>query len=307
MVQIKSDVAGVAFSLNPLNNCYDEVVINANFGLGESVVSGETVPDQFVVDAYNRDILSKKIGDKGVAVTLDESGGTATVAKETSAHAALSDEQILELSDMVKNVEAYYGMPMDTEWAYENENLYMLQARPITGYIPLHPVFQTEPGEPKKLYLDMTLIEQGFQMPLSVMGTDCFRELTDAMGVSAAGIHVARKPGDFLYGAGGRAYINLSTEVRMEGQDKTAGEYEGLDTYAAQVIRDADMTPYRAHYTAGGILQGIKAFFVAGFKSHDTIGGILKGKKHPEPDRRRVGKKQHQKTAQGRLWRYPCG
>lgn len=56
MAQIKSDKAGVAFSINPLNNCYDEVVINANFGLGESVVSGDTVPDQYMVDAPPRGI-----------------------------------------------------------------------------------------------------------------------------------------------------------------------------------------------------------------------------------------------------------
>jgi len=282
MAQIKSDKAGVAFSINPLNNCYDEVVINANFGLGESVVSGDTVPDQYVVDAPSRTILSKKIGDKGVAVTIGEGGGTATVSKESAQQAALSDQQILELTDTVKRVEAYYDMPMDTEWAYEGDTLYMLQARPITGYIPLHPVFQTQPGEPRKLYLDMTLIEQGFESPLSVMGTDCFRELTDAMGLSAAGVHVARKPGDFLYGAGGRAYINLSTEMLLEGQEKTAGEYEGLDIYAAQVIRDADISPYRAHYTARGILKGVKGLFLTGFKTRDTIGGILKGRKHPE-------------------------
>jgi len=291
MTQIQSDVAGVAFSINPLNNCYDEVVINANFGLGESVVSGDTVPDQFVVDAHDRKILSKKIGDKAATVTLNESGGTATVTKDASDQPALSDTQILELTDMVKKVEAHYEMPMDTEWAYEGGTLYMLQARPITSYIPLHPVFQTEPGEPRKLYLDLTLIEQGFQTPLSVMGTDCFRELTDAMGMSAAGVHIAQKPGDFLFGAGGRAYINLSTEVLLEGQEKTAGEYEGLDIYAAQVIRDTDMGPYRAHYTAKGVLRGMKALFMASFKTWDTIGGILKGRKHPEDLRKLIDEK----------------
>ena len=182
-------------------------------------------------------------------------------------------------------------MPMDTEWAYEGGTLYMLQARPITSYIPLHPTFQTEPGKPKKLYLDLTLIEQGFQTPLSVMGTDCFREMTDAMGISAAGVHVARKPGDFLYGAGARAYVDLSAEMLLESQEKTAGEYEGLDIYAAQVIRDADMTPYRAHYTAKGILKGIKAMFMASFKNWDTIGGILKGQKHPEELRKLIDEK----------------
>lgn len=296
MAQIQSDVAGVAFSINPLNNCYDEVVINANFGLGESVVSGDTVPDQFVVDAHSREILSRKIGEKAVAVTLDQSGGTSKEAKKTSDQPALSDAQVLELTEMVKKVETHYEMPMDTEWAYEGGTLYMLQARPITSYIPLHPVFQTQPGEPKRLYLDLTLIEQGFQTPLSVMGTDCFRELSDAMGMSAAGTHVARKPGDFVYGAGGRAYVNLSAEMLLESQDKTAGEYEGLDIYAAQVIRDADMTPYQAHYTAKGILKGTKAMFLASFKNWDTIRGILKGRRHPEELRELIDEKGAQFT-----------
>jgi len=77
---------------------------------------------------------------------------------------------------------------MDTEWAFADNRFYMLQARPITTYIPLHPVFLTKPGEPKKLYLDITLIEQGIQKPLSVMGADCMRILSNYMGISAAGI-----------------------------------------------------------------------------------------------------------------------
>ncbi|KYK35709.1 MAG: hypothetical protein AYK18_12865 [Theionarchaea archaeon DG-70] len=66
--QIAAETAGVAFSLNPVNNCYDEAVINANYGLGETVVSGKVSPDAFVIDKVSRSILEKKKGNKETAV-----------------------------------------------------------------------------------------------------------------------------------------------------------------------------------------------------------------------------------------------
>lgn len=57
--QIASDTSGVAFSINPLNNCYDEVVINANQGLGESVVSGIVTPDTYIVEKNKQQILKQ--------------------------------------------------------------------------------------------------------------------------------------------------------------------------------------------------------------------------------------------------------
>ena len=288
MAQIKSEIAGVAFSINPLNNCYDEIVVNANFGLGESVVSGDAVPDEFVVDKIQNTVISDKVGDKKVSIVIGEDGGTHTLTSDARRTATLTHEQILELADMVKKVEAYYDMPMDTEWAYADERFYMLQARPITTYIPLHPDFLTKPGEPKKLYLDLTLIEQGIQKPLSVLGTDCFRMLTNEMGLSAAGMAIAEKPGDFIYAAGGRAYVNLTDEILLEGQKGTAKEYEGLDSYAAQIIREVDMTPYKGKATLSGAWKVTKGLFTGLFKSADTIAGIIKGQRHPEELRKKI-------------------
>lgn len=291
MAQIKSEVAGVAFSINPLNNCYDEIVVNANFGVGESVVSGDAVPDQFVVDKIQEKLISQKVGDKKVSIIIGKDGGTKELTSEGQDKATLSQEQVLELAGMVKKVEEYYAMPMDTEWAYAGGRFHMLQARPITTYIPLHPDFVTAPGEPKRLYLDLTLIEQGIQNPLSVLGTDCFRILTNEMGLSAAGMAVAEKPGDFLYAAGGRAYVNLSAEVILEGQKGTAKEYEGLDSYAAQIIREVDMKPYKGKVSAGGAWKAAKGMFTGLFKSADTIAGIVKGKKHPGELRKVIDEK----------------
>lgn len=291
MAQILSEKAGVAFSINPLDNCYDEVVINANFGVGESVVSGDAVPDQFVVDKVGNRIVSRKVGDKKVSIVVDQAGGTRQLTSDSDSRATLSDDQALELADLVKRVEEYYGLPMDTEWAHADGRFHMLQARPITTYIPLHPDFITPPGEPKRLYLDLTLIEQGIQRPLSVLGTDCFRIMTNAMGLSAAGVPIAEKPGDLMYAAGGRAYINISGEVAMEGQKSTAGEYEGLDSYAAEIIRQVDMQPYKARVTAAGAWKAARGALTGLFKSADTIAGVIKGNRHPGELRQRIDDK----------------
>jgi pyruvate,water dikinase len=73
--QITSETAGVGFSLNPLNNDYDEAVIDASWGLGESVVAGMVTPDHFVVDKVSKNILERKLGGKETVVTLTPIGG----------------------------------------------------------------------------------------------------------------------------------------------------------------------------------------------------------------------------------------
>lgn len=74
--QIASDVSGVGFSLNPQNNCYDEVMINASFGLGEAIVSGIVTPDSYVVEKVKMEILEKNLGEKKIALHLAVNGGT---------------------------------------------------------------------------------------------------------------------------------------------------------------------------------------------------------------------------------------
>ena len=74
--QIASEAAGVGFSLNPLTNDYDEAVIDANWGLGESVVAGLASPDHFVVDKVSGKHVQKKLGAKQVSIWLARDGGT---------------------------------------------------------------------------------------------------------------------------------------------------------------------------------------------------------------------------------------
>ncbi len=180
--QVDSDVSGVGFSLNPMNNCYDEAVINASHGLGEAIVSGIVTPDNYIVEKVKMEIISKTINEKKIALYLSDDGGIMEEENKEPDGQALTDNQILELTNLISKCEEHYKLPIDTEWAYEKGQLYLLQARPVTTYIPLYPELLTKPGEPKKLYVDMIGALQGFREPISVLGLDIWTAIMDSVG-----------------------------------------------------------------------------------------------------------------------------
>merc|ERR1719230_2197888 len=73
--QVAASVAGVAFALDPISNCYDWATLNTNFGLGETVVSGQCSPDYYLVDKLTKATIKSELGKKETAVWLGEDGG----------------------------------------------------------------------------------------------------------------------------------------------------------------------------------------------------------------------------------------
>ncbi len=128
-----ADKAGVMFTVNPSTG--EEIaLIEGSWGLGEAVVSGDVTPDNYQVDKANNEVINVTISDKKVMYTNDESGTSikVDVPEKMRMERVLSDEELIELTEMGKRVQAHYGEPMDTEWAFERDNLFLLQARPIT-------------------------------------------------------------------------------------------------------------------------------------------------------------------------------
>ncbi|MEI7849064.1 MAG: PEP/pyruvate-binding domain-containing protein [Chloroflexota bacterium] len=251
--QVDADAAGVAFSLNPLNNCYDEAVINANHGLGESVVTGEVEPDLFVVDRLRGEILETRIGSKQVVITLNQTGGTLKSTRTTQNETAITPAQVLELTRLLEKVEAYYQQPVDIEWALAGGKLFLLQARPITTYLPLPPEMITAPGQPKRLYANSTLIEQGLQEPLSVLGTDFLGYVLNKVGGPLAEGAIGLD--GITFTAGGGYYMNIS-HARMLGM-KNASLAPGSmgDPRVTEILDGIDMK----QYTGGELPAKLKA------------------------------------------------
>uniref|UniRef100_UPI0038511224 phosphoenolpyruvate synthase n=1 Tax=Methanobrevibacter smithii TaxID=2173 RepID=UPI0038511224 len=128
-----ADKAGVMFTVNPSTG--EEIaLIEGSWGLGEAVVSGDVTPDNYVVDKSNDEVIGVTISDKKLMYVKDEDGTSVRVdvPEDKRNERVLSDEELVELTEMGKRSQAHYGEPMDTEWAFEKGNLFLLQARPIT-------------------------------------------------------------------------------------------------------------------------------------------------------------------------------
>jgi pyruvate,water dikinase len=135
---VNADVAGVMFTANPITSARDEIVIESNWGLGESIVSGEAIIDYFVMtrDTPPR-IKQKKVQEKTIMVTMDNEKGIGCKKYELTGNmitdSTLTDEQLVELAELGPRIEEVFQYPQDIEWAYENDELFILQSRNVKG------------------------------------------------------------------------------------------------------------------------------------------------------------------------------
>jgi pyruvate, water dikinase len=137
---VNAKVAGVAMTLNPINGDRSKIVLDASWGLGEAVVSGEVTPDNFLVDKVMMEIVKSNISNKHIEHVPDKEARCVVVKDITDDRAnkaCLTDFEVKEVCRMAKIVERHYGCPQDIEWAIdadlpEGQNLTLLQSRPET-------------------------------------------------------------------------------------------------------------------------------------------------------------------------------
>lgn len=130
---IESEVSGIAFSVHPVTQDYNQLIIEAGFGLGEAIVSGQITPDSYIVDKRNYNIIEKTINEQEKAIRKSKNGGNEWIGlKERGSVQKLSDNEIITLSKLIVKIEKHYGFPCDIEWAKEKDKFYITQSRPIT-------------------------------------------------------------------------------------------------------------------------------------------------------------------------------
>lgn len=129
--------AGILFTADPLTSNRKVVSIDASFGLGEALVSGLVSADNYKVS--NGKITGKTIAAKKLAVEPLKEGGTAEqpVDPALQQQQTLTDEQILQLEQVGRKIEAHFGAPQDIEWCLANDVFYIVQSRPITTLFPI--------------------------------------------------------------------------------------------------------------------------------------------------------------------------
>ncbi len=131
---IESEVSGIAFSVHPVTEDPNQLIIEAGLGLGEAIVSGQITPDSYVVDKTSGEIVDTYIGEQERGLFLGGPGGNEwkNIPKEEGAKQKLTNEEVKELAQLIVHIENHYGFPCDIEWAKEDDAFYIVQSRPIT-------------------------------------------------------------------------------------------------------------------------------------------------------------------------------
>ncbi|MBU8591502.1 phosphoenolpyruvate synthase [Bacillus subtilis] len=129
--------SGILFTADPITSNRKVLSIDAGFGLGEALVSGLVSADCYKVQ--DGQIIDKRIATKKMAIYGRKEGGTETQQIDSDQQKAqtLTDEQILQLARIGRQIEAHFGQPQDIEWCLARDTFYIVQSRPITTLFPI--------------------------------------------------------------------------------------------------------------------------------------------------------------------------
>ncbi|RLG44606.1 MAG: phosphoenolpyruvate synthase, partial [Thermoproteota archaeon] len=149
---VNSKAAGVMFTLNPVTGDRNQIVIEASWGLGETVVGGKVTPDRYIVDKETLTIIDKEIAEKTIAYERDPITGKTvkvSVPPEKANAPCLTEQEILRLAELAKKIEEHYGTPQDIEFAIDRdmdfpENIFIVQSRPETVWSQRKPPIAEE-------------------------------------------------------------------------------------------------------------------------------------------------------------------
>jgi len=184
--------AGILFTADPVTSNRKVLSIDASFGLGEALVSGLVNADSYKV--RNGKVINKKIPTKKLAIYAVKDGGTKEqdIELERQKTQTLTEQQILEIARIGRQIEAYFGCPQDIEWCLVDDTFYIVQSRPITTLYPIPEVNDQE---------NHVYISVGHQQ----MMTDSLKPL----GLSVWQLTAARP----MYKAGGRLFVDVTLQL----------------------------------------------------------------------------------------------
>ncbi len=132
-MMVQSEKAGVIFTVDPLYQDPNLISVEAGYGLGETVVSGQITPDTYRVDKSSLKIVDKIISKQSWAlIKMGERNQRVEIKDEAQGRQKLTDSELTDLAKIATKIEQHYNFPQDIEYAIEKNNLYIVQSRPIT-------------------------------------------------------------------------------------------------------------------------------------------------------------------------------
>ena len=132
---VAAEVSGVLFTVDPVGGHGNSMIVESVFGLGETLVSGKTAPDRFVLNGDSLVVISKHISEKRIESIVQPGGSVAERHLEPprSTQQSIDESEARRLAEAGKEVAAAFGGPQDVEWSIRNGIIYLLQSRPISA------------------------------------------------------------------------------------------------------------------------------------------------------------------------------
>lgn len=145
---VQSDVSGIMFTINPVTDQKDTIIIEGIYGLGELIVQGAVTPDHFEVDKKSLSITHKKVASQDKMMVMKKGKTIIDYVKEKDRHLQkVTDAQVQRIAHLGKELEKHYYFPQDIEWAIENGRVYITQTRPITTIKKTKGTYLSEQGD----------------------------------------------------------------------------------------------------------------------------------------------------------------
>ncbi len=230
---VTPEASGILFTADPVTGNRNITSIDASFGLGEAIVSGLVSADLYKVKADR--IVSKKISEKKLAIYSLPSGGTETIelSGEERDKQVLSDEQVIDLAHIGKQVERHFGSPQDIEFCIENGKIYLVQSRPITSLYPMPDVAR----EPLRVLISFGHIQMMTE-PMKPLGISVFRTLFP-FGKSNESME-----SQLLLPAGGRLFVDPSDIFRLkQARNFVPKILSNMDVEVSQAVQEVINRP----------------------------------------------------------------
>jgi rifampicin phosphotransferase len=234
---IMSEKSGTLFTADPLTGHRHTLTIDASFGLGEALVSGIVTPDAYQVDKRTMHIIDRQVSEKLVAIYPEKDGGIRQepLSADQQKQAALTDMQVLSLAKIGTKIESHYGSPQDIEWAIAGDQLYILQARPITSLYPIESL--KSPDDSLHVFFSMGH-QQNMTRAMTPLSLSTFQYFLPPK------VRLNEGTESFLRISGGRLFVDATQLLRHPILKRVvSGGMSQFDALVPQLFRLATQRP----------------------------------------------------------------
>ncbi|SET82804.1 pyruvate, water dikinase [Natronincola peptidivorans] len=209
---INAEKSGILFTANPINSRRDQMQLNSSWGLGDAIVGGNVVPDQWILDKNRQQIVEESIATKET-MTVRKQAGVELVAvpEEKRQKATLSKEEVFQILKLGKKAEKHFGSPQDIEWVFYKNKFYLVQSRPITSLFPMLKPEGT--GEGLRVYMNFLMSNQAMNEPLTPIGQDIWEKVIMNIVLKQ---NNREKSVSWLKHGAGRLFIDVTEFSRLE-------------------------------------------------------------------------------------------